>query len=84
MVECLTQDQRVADSCLTGVIVLWPTARHINSFLVLVQPRKTCPDMAEKLLTGYNQIKQNQLSMKFIMLVNVKMPTMKFIMLINV
>ena len=28
------------------------TVRHINSCLVLVQPRKTCPDITEKLLTG--------------------------------
>ena len=26
--------------------------RHINPCLVLVQPRKTCPDITEKLLTG--------------------------------
>ena len=27
-------------------------ARHINPSLVLVQPRKTCPDLTERLLTG--------------------------------
>ena len=51
VVAYLTQDQRVAGLCLTGVIVLCPRARHINPCLVLVQCRKTCPDIAEKLLT---------------------------------
>ena len=29
-----------------------PLARNINPCLVLVQPRKTCPGITEKLLTG--------------------------------
>ena len=51
VVECLTWDRGVAVSSLTGITVLCPWARHINSCLVLVQPRKTCPDRTEKLLT---------------------------------
>ena len=52
MVECLSQDHGVAGSIHTGVTVLCPFARHNNPCLVLVQPRKTCPDINEKLLTG--------------------------------
>ena len=59
MVECLTQDLEAACSSLTGVTVLRPWARHIYPCLVLVQPRKTCPIIAEKLLTGTERIKQN-------------------------
>ena len=41
-----------AGSSLTGVTALCPCARHINPSLVLVQPRKTRPDVIERLLTG--------------------------------
>ena len=41
VVECLTQDQGVAGSCLTGGTALCSWARHFNPCLVLVQPRKT-------------------------------------------
>ena len=51
-VECLTRDWRVAGSSLTGIIALCPWARHINPSLVLVQPRKTCPFITERLLMG--------------------------------
>ena len=34
------------------IVSLSKTVRHINPSLVLVQPRKTHPDIAEKLLTG--------------------------------
>ena len=34
--------------------------RHINPSLVLVQPRKTCPDVNERLLTGTNCSKSNK------------------------
>ena len=50
--ECLTQDRRVAGSSLTGVTVLCPRARRIDPYLVMVQPRKTRPDITERLLTG--------------------------------
>ena len=52
VVECLTQHRGVVGSSLTDVTVLCPRARHINPCLVLVQPRKTHPEIAEKLLTG--------------------------------
>ena len=35
----------------SGVTVLCPYTRHINPCLVLVQTRKTLPDITEKLLT---------------------------------
>ena len=57
VVECLTRDRGVADLSLAGVIALCPCARHINPCLVLVQPRKTCPDITEKLLTRAKIIK---------------------------
>ena len=47
----LTEDRGVAGSSLMGATALCPWARHINPCLVLVQPRKTCPEMTEKLLT---------------------------------
>ena len=49
---------RVLDSRLRGCgfepqgVMLCPEARYINPCLVLVQPRKTRPDITEKLLTG--------------------------------
>ena len=46
-VECLTQDLGVAGLSLTGDNALCPGARHINLCLVLVQLRKTCPDITE-------------------------------------
>ena len=45
---------------LTGVTALCPWARHINPCLVLVQPRKTLPDITMKLLTGTYRIKTNK------------------------
>ena len=61
VVECLTRDRGAAGSSLTGVTALCPWARHINPSLVLVQLRKTCPYITERLLMGRkesNQIKQ--------------------------
>ena len=52
VVECLTRDRGAAGLSLTGVTVVWPLARHIYPCLVLVQPRKTRPDITERLLTG--------------------------------
>ena len=49
VVECLTQDRGVVVLSLTGVTVLCPIARHFIGCLVLVQPRKTRPNMTEKL-----------------------------------
>ena len=52
MVECLTRNQGVVGSSITGGTVLCPGARHFNACLVLVKPRKTCLDITEKLFTG--------------------------------
>ena len=52
VVECLSKDRRAPCSSLTSVHALCPIARHINPSLVLVQPRKTNPDVTERLLTG--------------------------------
>ena len=52
VVECLTWDRSPAGSRLDGVTALCSWARHTNPSLVLVQPRKTHPDINEKLLTG--------------------------------
>ena len=51
VVECLTWDQGVLGSSLTGTIALCPWARHIFPCLVLIQPRTFRPDIIEKLLT---------------------------------
>ena len=50
VVECLSRDREAKASSLIGVTALCPSARHINSSLVLVQPRKTCPYITERLL----------------------------------
>ena len=57
MVECLTRDRRAAGSSLTGVTgcVL---EQEINPSLVLVQPRKTCPFITERLLMGHKESNQ--------------------------
>ena len=58
VLECLTQDQGAAGSSLTGVTVLCPCARHINPYLVLVQPRKTLPYISERLFLGRRESNQ--------------------------
>ena len=52
MVECLIRDCGVAGSSLTGGTALCPSDRHFILCLLLGQPKKTRPDMPEKLLTG--------------------------------
>ena len=52
MVEYLTRDRGAAGSSLTVVAALCPGARHNYPSLVLVQPRKTCPYITERLLMG--------------------------------
>ena len=52
VVECLTQDQGARGLSLSGITALCPWARHINPSLELVQPRKTRPNIAARLLTG--------------------------------
>ena len=37
---------------LIGGTALCPLAKHFIHFIELVQPRNTCPDVTEKLLTG--------------------------------
>ena len=49
VVECLSRDQGVGD--LTRANALCPWARHFILCLVLVKPKKTRPNMMEKLLT---------------------------------
>ena len=46
---------------------IWQIPRHLSHCLVLVQPRKTHPDMTEKLLTGMyrNQTKQKSSHFNF-------------------
>ena len=58
VVECLTRDRGAAGSSLTGVTALWSWARHIYHSLVLVQPRKTCPCLTERLLMGHKESNQ--------------------------
>ena len=50
--QCLMHDGGVAGSRHTGVTAWCPLVRHINPCLVFVQPRKTPPDINEKLFTG--------------------------------
>ena len=59
-VECLTRDRRVAGLSITVADPLCPWARHINPCSVPVQPRKTRPDITEKMLTGTLRIKSNR------------------------
>ena len=60
MVECLTRDRGVVGSTLTGATALCPLARHIYPYLVLVQPKKIRPDIAESVLTWTKRIKSNK------------------------
>ena len=61
MVDYLTPDQGVAGMSLTGGTVLCPLARHTNPCLVLVQPKKTCPNMTKIVDWDLkNQIKQTK------------------------
>ena len=59
MVECLTRDREVAGSSLVDGTALCPSARPNNSCLVLIQPRKTCPNITEKVLTGCKESRPN-------------------------
>ena len=52
VVECLTRDRGVVGSSLTVDTTLCPWAKCFILCLVLVQSRKTWPDMSEKVLTG--------------------------------
>ena len=48
MIECLTRDRGVAGPSFTGGIALCTGAGHFILCLVMVQHKKTRPDMAEK------------------------------------
>ena len=50
MVVCLTWDKGAIGLSLSGGTMLFPCARHVILYLVLVQPRKR-PDMTENFLT---------------------------------
>ena len=58
VVECLGQDRVVLGLSLTGLTALCPLAKHINPSLVLVQPRKTCPYITERLLMACKELNQ--------------------------
>ena len=64
-VNCRVLDfrSRVAGWSLTRGTALCPYARDIILYLVLVQPRKTCPDMIEKLMTVTDIKNQNYCSL---------------------
>ena len=50
--------QRGHGLSLTGVTALCPLARHIYPSLALVQPRKICPFITERLLMGCKESNQ--------------------------
>ena len=60
VVECLTRDWEAAGSSLTGITGLCPWARHIYPSSALVQPRKTCPYITERLLMGRKESNQTK------------------------
>ena len=55
VVECLTQDRRAVGSSLTRRHCVVSLRKNINRSLVLVQPRKTCPFITERLLMGLKE-----------------------------
>ena len=55
MAECLSRDQKIVVLSLKG-ITAFVLEQHINPWFVLVQPRKTHPNITEKLLTGMLKI----------------------------
>ena len=57
VVECLTRDRWAAGWSLES-LPCGPWARHIYPSLVLVQPRKTRPCLAERLLMGCKESNQ--------------------------
>ena len=52
VVECLTRDRGVVGLSLTGGTAYPGLSKTLYPLLVLVQPRKICTKMTEKLLTG--------------------------------
>ena len=64
MVECLTRDRAAVGSSLINITALCPWARHINPSLVLVQPRKTCPFITERLLMWRKESNNTKMCIK--------------------
>ena len=62
VVECLTRDRGFRAS--PGSLCCGPWARHIYPSLVLVQPRKTCPCLTERLLMGCKESNQTKMWMR--------------------
>ena len=62
VVECLTRDRGAAGWSLTSITVLWSLSKTHPS-LVLVQPRKTHPCLAERLLMGHKESNQTKAHM---------------------
>ena len=58
VIECLTPDQGSMGLSLTGIVVL--EQESIYQSFVLVQPRKTCPYITERLLMGRKELKQKK------------------------
>ena len=58
VVDFLTGDRRATGSSFPGVTVLCPWARHVYLCLVLVQPRKSSPDITKKCWLGRRESNQ--------------------------
>ena len=70
VVECLTPDRGAVGSSLTGVTFV-SLSKNINPSLVLVQPRKTCPFITERLLMGRKDSNQtNNFTLKLYVYLN--------------
>ena len=54
-------DSRLRDQASLASLGCGPRARHIYPSLVLVQPRKTCPCLNERLLMGRKESNQTKL-----------------------
>ena len=62
VVECLTRDRGFEPHRRHIVVSL---SKNINPSLVLVQPRKTCPFITERLLIGRKESNQTKQTNKF-------------------
>ena len=58
VVECLTQDQEARIQASPTSLPCGPSARQIYPSLVLVQPRKLCPCLTERLMMGRKKSNQ--------------------------
>ena len=64
VVECLTRDREPRVRASPASLRCGPWARHIYPSLVLVQPRKTCPCLNERLLMGRKESNQTNKQIK--------------------